>query len=122
VQIPHHILTTWTEPWDFIKSSALYLSVHKELSLRLSFYLRRSLKSYTVGTTTGFPVEIIEALASQSRCRILWMCPQYHMSTCSARPQVTGSSHLLDGGLEGYCWGNIPRVPWATSYIPKFWI
>jgi hypothetical protein len=34
-----------------------------ELSLCLSFYLRRGLKGYTVGTTTGFPVEIVEALA-----------------------------------------------------------
>jgi hypothetical protein len=54
------------EPWDFIKSSALYLSVHMELSLCLRFYLRRSLGGYTVGTTVEFPVEIIEALASQS--------------------------------------------------------
>jgi hypothetical protein len=34
-----------------------------ELSLRLSFYLRRSLEDYTVGTTVGFPVEIVEVLA-----------------------------------------------------------
>jgi hypothetical protein len=51
------------ELWGFIKSSALYLSVNMELSLRLHFYLRRSLRGYTVGTTTGFPVEIVEALA-----------------------------------------------------------
>jgi hypothetical protein len=54
VQNLHHILTTRTEQWDFIKSSALYLSVQMELSLRLSFYLRRSLGGYTVGRTVGF--------------------------------------------------------------------
>jgi hypothetical protein len=36
-----------------------------ELSLRLSFYLRRSLKGYTVGTTVGFPTKIVEDLAPQ---------------------------------------------------------
>jgi hypothetical protein len=34
-----------------------------KLSLRLSFYLRHSLRGYTVDTTVGFPVEIMEALA-----------------------------------------------------------
>jgi hypothetical protein len=63
VQIQHHILITQMELWDFIKLSVLYLLVHMELSFRLSFYLRRSLGGYTVGTTTGFPVEIVEALA-----------------------------------------------------------
>jgi hypothetical protein len=29
--------------WDFVKSSALYLSIHMEFNLRLSFYLRRSI-------------------------------------------------------------------------------
>jgi hypothetical protein len=53
VRIPHHILTTWTEPWDFIKSSALYLSVHMEPQV------------YMVGTSMGFPVEIVEGLAPQ---------------------------------------------------------
>jgi hypothetical protein len=38
-----------------------------ELSLRLSFYLRRSLGGYTVGTNMGYLVEIVEALAPQSR-------------------------------------------------------
>jgi hypothetical protein len=69
VQMPHHILTTQTEPWNFINSSVIYLSVHMELSLFLSFfYLRRSLGGYTVTITTGFPVEIVEALAPQSHC------------------------------------------------------
>jgi hypothetical protein len=62
VQIPHHILTTQMKPWDFIKLSALYLSLHMELSLRQSFYLRRSLRGYTVGITVGFPVEIVVTL------------------------------------------------------------
>jgi hypothetical protein len=63
------------ELWVFIKSSALYLLVHMELSLRLSFYLRRSLHGYTVGTTVGFPVKIMEALAPQYHCQIMWKCP-----------------------------------------------
>jgi hypothetical protein len=67
VRILYHILTTQTEPWEFIKSLALYLSAHMELSLRLSFYLRRSLRGYTVGTIAGFLVEIMEAFASKSR-------------------------------------------------------
>jgi hypothetical protein len=63
VRIPHHILRTRMESWDFIKSSALYLLVHMEFILRLSFYLRRSLRGYTVGTTMGFLVKIMEVLA-----------------------------------------------------------
>jgi hypothetical protein len=51
------------ELWGFFKSSALYLSVHIELSLHLSFYLRHSLGGYMMDTTTGFPVKIMEALA-----------------------------------------------------------
>jgi hypothetical protein len=47
-----------------------------ELSLRLSFYLRRSLEGYTVGTTMGFPIEIVEALAPQPHRQIPWKCPQ----------------------------------------------
>jgi hypothetical protein len=70
VQIPYHILRTRTESWDFIKSSALHLSVHVEFSLRLSFYLKRNLGGYMVDTTVGFPVEIMEALAPQSRRQI----------------------------------------------------
>jgi hypothetical protein len=41
----------------------LYQLVHMKLSLRLSFYLRCSLGGYTVGTTLGFSVKIMEALA-----------------------------------------------------------
>jgi hypothetical protein len=93
-----------------------------ELSLCLCFYLRRSLRGYTVGTIMGLPVKIMEALALQSHCRIPWKYPQYHMSTCSTHHQVTGSNHPLDGGPGGYYQSNIPRVPWATGYGPKFWI
>jgi hypothetical protein len=50
------------EPWDFNKSSALYLSVHMELSLCQSFYHKPSLRGYTQGTKMGFPVEIVEAI------------------------------------------------------------
>jgi hypothetical protein len=66
VPIRHHILMTQTELWDFIMSFAIYLLVHMELWLHLSFYLRRNLGGYTVGTTTGFPTQIMEALALQS--------------------------------------------------------
>jgi hypothetical protein len=59
MRTPHHILRTRTEPWGFIKSSIQNKVIHKELSLRLSCYLRRS----HVGYTTGFLVEIVEALA-----------------------------------------------------------
>jgi hypothetical protein len=66
VRIPHHILTTLTEMWSFIKSSALYQLVHMEHSLPMSFSLRRSLRGYTMGTIAGFPAKIVEALAPQS--------------------------------------------------------
>jgi hypothetical protein len=36
-----------------------------QLSLCLSFYLRHNFRGYTVGTTVGFQVEIVEALAPQ---------------------------------------------------------
>jgi hypothetical protein len=70
VHMSHHILTTRTELWGFIKLSAQNQVVHMELSLRLSSYLRCSLSDYTVGTTMGFLVEIVEALAPQSQRRI----------------------------------------------------
>jgi hypothetical protein len=41
------------------------------------------------------------------------------MSTYSTHSRVTGSDHLLNGGLGGYYQGNLPRVPWATGYGPK---
>jgi hypothetical protein len=63
VRILHHILTTRMEPWDFIKSSVLYLLVDIDLSLCLSFYLRCNLRGYTVGSTARFLVKIVEALA-----------------------------------------------------------
>jgi hypothetical protein len=47
----------------FFKLSVSYLSVHTELSLCLSFYLKRSLGAYTVDTFTGFPIEITKSLA-----------------------------------------------------------
>jgi hypothetical protein len=110
------------ESWDIIKSSALYQSVHMELSLCLRFYLMHSLGSYMVGTTMGFPVEIVETLAPQSHRRVLRKCPQYHMRTCSAHCRLTGSGHLFNGGLRGYCQGKVTQVHCVTSYGPKFWI
>jgi hypothetical protein len=56
------------EPWGFIKSLVQNQAVHMmELGLCLSIYLRCSLGGKTVGTTTGFLAEIVEALAPQSR-------------------------------------------------------
>jgi hypothetical protein len=63
VRIPHHILTTQMEQWGFFKLLALYLSVHMELSLHLSFHLRRNLGEYMVGTTARFQIKLMEALA-----------------------------------------------------------
>jgi hypothetical protein len=50
--------------------------VHMELSIRLSFQLRRSLGGYTVGTTMGFQVKTVEALAPQPHHRIPSRRPQ----------------------------------------------
>jgi hypothetical protein len=72
VRMLHHILITRMEPRGFIKLLAYNHAVHMELSIRLSFYLRCSLEGYTVGTTMGFLVKIMEALAPQSHCRIPW--------------------------------------------------
>jgi hypothetical protein len=49
-------------------SSVQNKAVHMELSFCLSFYLRRSLGGYTVGTTMGFLVLTVEALAPRSHC------------------------------------------------------
>jgi hypothetical protein len=50
--------------------------VHTELSLRLTFQLRHSLEGYTVGTTAGFPIETVEALAPRSHHLIPRRRPQ----------------------------------------------
>jgi hypothetical protein len=47
VRLLHHFLNTRTEPWGFIKSLVQTYTIHMKLSLRLSFYLGRSLESYT---------------------------------------------------------------------------
>jgi hypothetical protein len=76
MRTPQQILTTWMEPWGFIKLSAQNQAIHMKLSLHLSFYLGHSLRGYTVGTTAGFPVKIVEALTPRSHHQILWKCPQ----------------------------------------------
>jgi hypothetical protein len=63
VRLSHHFLTTRMEPWGFIKLSVQAYTLHMKLSLCLSFYLRHSLRGYMVGTTTGFLVKTMEALA-----------------------------------------------------------
>jgi hypothetical protein len=70
VRMPHQILTTWIEPWGFIKSSVQNKAVHMELSLCLSFHLRHSLRGYTVDITTGFLGKTVDALAPRSHHRI----------------------------------------------------
>jgi hypothetical protein len=75
-----------------------------------------------VGTTVGFPIETMEALAPRSRRRIPQKCPQYYMGTYLVHRQVTGSVHSLDGRLRGYYRGLVLRVPRAISYGLKFWI
>jgi hypothetical protein len=37
----------------------------------------------------------------------------------SAHHRVTNFDHPLNGGLGGYCQGNLPQVPWAAGYDPK---
>jgi hypothetical protein len=69
------------EPWGFIKSSVQNNAVHMKLSLCLSFYLKRGYGGYTMGTTVGFPIKIMETLAPQHHRRITQKCPQKHMST-----------------------------------------
>jgi hypothetical protein len=54
VRMPRHFLTTQMKLWGFIMSSVQNKVVHMELSIRLSFQLRRSLEGYTVGTIVGF--------------------------------------------------------------------
>jgi hypothetical protein len=51
------------ELWGFIKSSMQNKAAHMELSLRLSFQISHSLGGYMVGTTMGFRVATMEALA-----------------------------------------------------------
>jgi hypothetical protein len=65
MQLLHHILQLGRNCGATLMSSALNRTVHLQLSLCLSFYLRRSLGGYTVGTTARFLVEIVEALAPQ---------------------------------------------------------
>jgi hypothetical protein len=119
VQIPHHILTARMEPWGFFKSSTLYLSIHMKLSLRLSFYLKRSLGGYTVHMTVRFQVELVEALApmiSPSNPTEVSLVPY---ENCSNNRRVTGFSHPLNTGLGGYCRVNLPKAPHATGYNTK---
>jgi hypothetical protein len=54
------------ELWGLVKLSAQTYIVHMKLSLRLSFQPRRTLRGYTVGTTMGFRIMIMEALATWS--------------------------------------------------------
>jgi hypothetical protein len=69
VQMPRHTLTTRTTQWGFIKLSMQNNAVRMKLSPCLSFYLEHSLSGYMVGTTLGFPCEIMEASPPQSHQR-----------------------------------------------------
>jgi hypothetical protein len=66
MRMPHHTLTTRMELRSFVKPLVRNKAINIKLSLRLNFYLRCSLGGYMVGTTTGFPLEIMKALAPQS--------------------------------------------------------
>jgi hypothetical protein len=57
----HHIQTTRMEPWGFIKSSAQNKVVYMKLSLRMSFYLRRSLGGYMVVAPTLYIIKFCQA-------------------------------------------------------------
>jgi hypothetical protein len=94
--------------WDFIKSSALYLSVHMERSLRLSFTSNVA-SGVHGGHHHGIPIQDRGGFSPASR-RIPQKFPQYHMSTCSIHHRVTGSGHPLNEGLRGYYQGNVPWV------------
>jgi hypothetical protein len=76
-----------------------------DLSLRLSFYLRRGLGGLHGGPHHGIPSR------DRGGCGL---------AISPLNPiEVTSSGHLLNEGLGGYCWGNIPRVPRVPSYGPK---
>jgi hypothetical protein len=117
VQIPHHILTTHMELWGFIKPSTSNQAVHTKFSLHLSFYLRCSLRGYTVGATTEFLIEIMEALARQPCHRIQRMCPQQRMSTYSASRREDIFTTLSTEGSEAIVRAKYPgyRGPPVTT-------
>jgi hypothetical protein len=50
--------------------------MHIVVSLCLSFYNRCNLGGYTMGTTTGFPVEIVDALTQD-------LTAEFYESACS---------------------------------------
>jgi hypothetical protein len=81
-----------------------------QLSLRLSFYLRCSLGGYTVGTTVGFWVEIVVALAPQISPLNHAEVPAIAYEHLSHLPSRGRSFYRpLNGRLGGYWWGKIPR-------------
>jgi hypothetical protein len=119
VCMPHPVLTTQTKPWGFIKLSVKIYTVHMELGLRLTFQLRCDLRGYTMGTTTGFLVITMDALAPWPHLRNPQRHLQYHMSTYSAFHRVNISGHPLNGRLGGYYRGLVLRV---TGYSLEIWI
>jgi hypothetical protein len=75
-----------------------------QLSLRLSFFLKCSLKGYTEGTTTGFWIEIVEAC----RGNLPWV------------PQAAGYSPKLlymIGSLQRHTTGE-PYTPYRETTPP----
>jgi hypothetical protein len=73
-----------------------------------------------VGTTAGFQVEIIEALAPQSHYQISRKPTVTIGNTFSASHRGDTFYRVLNGSLMGYCEGKIPRVPRVIGYSPKF--
>jgi hypothetical protein len=78
-----------------------------------------TLEGYAWGTTLGIPRYESRGRGPQSYFQVPRSPSQYPMSTYSAIQQATGSSHLLDGRLGGYCYCKIPWVSWAAGYGPK---
>jgi hypothetical protein len=72
--MPHLLLTTRMDP-GVHKSLVQIKAVHTELSLRLSFQLSHCHGGYMVGTTAGFRVMTMEALALWPHHRILQRYP-----------------------------------------------
>jgi hypothetical protein len=81
-----------------------------QLSLRLSFHLRHSLRDYTVGTTTGFWVETVEALALHTSLPNpieVHAVANEHLSCFPLRGHFFVT--LSNGRHEGYCQSKIPQ-------------
>jgi hypothetical protein len=87
-----------------------------QLSLRLSFHLRHRLGGYTVGTTLGFQVEIVEALAPQTSPLNPTEVPTVACEHLF-RLLLRGPFFLThsNGRHMGCCWGKLPQCQPGTG-------